>query len=157
MYGPPEKLPHNPKKIFRDFPDVFSDEYTRNSAVFAEQLKAFEGDRYMIGYFLRNEPIWGFVDGLNIAEEVLENECELASKDALIMFLSERYGWRYPNNLNSSWNTDFDSFDDLKKPIRKATSLSAAAEEDLTDFSRIMIERYVKIPSEAVKRLTRTI
>lgn len=149
---PLKNFPTTQKKIFRDFPDVFSDEYTRNSAVFAEQLKAFEGDRYMIGYFLRNEPIWGFVDGLNIAEEVLENECELASKDALIMFLSERYGGDI-NNLNSSWNTDFDSFDDLKKPIRKATSLSAAAEEDLTDFSRIMIERYVKIPSEAVKKV----
>lgn len=145
-------FPTTRRKIFRDFPDVFSSEYNANSATFADQLKAFEGDRYMIGYFLRNEPIWGFVEGLNIAEEVLENEAELDSKEALIKFLSDRYGGDI-DRLNRSWNTSFGSFADLKQPIRKATRLSKTAETDLTDFSKILIDRYVRIPSEAVKRV----
>ncbi len=146
------EFPTTAKNIFRDFPDVFSDEYKNNSSKFAEQIKAFEGDPYMIGYFLRNEPEWAFVNNLNIAEELLENEADLYSKNALIDFLSKRYSGSI-NKFNKAWNTSFSGFNQLKKKIRKASKLSDAAAHDLKDFSKKMIELYVKIPSQAVKML----
>lgn len=67
------KFPDTKQFIFRDFPDVFSEEYERNSGKCAEALKARADDPWMIGYFLRNEPSWAFVDNLVLADEVLYN------------------------------------------------------------------------------------
>jgi hypothetical protein len=52
-------FPSTQKKIFRDFPDVFSEEYKRNAAVFAQQLEPMKDDPCLIGYFLSNEPLRG--------------------------------------------------------------------------------------------------
>ncbi len=143
-------FPTTQKKIFRDFPDVFSDEYRNNAASFAKQLKAFEGDKFLLGYFLNNEPNWCFVSGLNIAEELLEHKDEFASKHHLIAYLSDRYNGDI-RELNGSWNTSFACFEELNGGIKKAASFSEASATDLRNFSRIMTESYVKIPSEAVK------
>ncbi|MDF2927009.1 MAG: Beta-agarase [Paenibacillaceae bacterium] len=145
-------FPQTEKKIFRDFPDVFSEEYQREAEKFAQQLKEFAGDSYLIGYFLRNEPTWAFVEDLNIAEELLAYPEDLASKDELIQFISNRYEGSI-EKLNAAWNTGFIFFEQLKEPIKKASRLSEAAAQDLEDFSEIMIRNYVRIPSEAVKRV----
>jgi hypothetical protein len=55
--------------LYRDFPDVFSEEYKANSAKFAQQLISYRDDPYMVGYFLRNEPQWAFGDQ-NLAYEM---------------------------------------------------------------------------------------
>lgn len=149
---PLRDFPETDKKIFRDFPDVYSEEYKVNSQRFAEQLEMFKDDKYMIGYFLRNEPTWAFIKGLIIAEELLESKENFCSKDVLIGFLSERYDGDI-SKFNLSWKTSLASFDGLKNPIRKASRLSKTAEKDLKDFSRNMIEMYVKIPSECVKKI----
>lgn len=143
-------FPETTKNIFRDFPDVFSDEYRNNSDQFAKQLENLKDDKYMIGYFLRNEPTWAFVNGLIIAEELLENKDHFYSKDEFIDFISIRYK-NDISKFNSSWAINISSFEALKLGIRKASKLSAIAEKDLKDFSKIMIELYVKIPSHAVK------
>ncbi|HZJ57928.1 MAG TPA: hypothetical protein VFD89_06765 [Clostridia bacterium] len=148
---PMRDFPETEKKIFRDFPDVFSDEYKVNALRYAQQLREFEGDRNMIGYFLRNEPIWAFVD-MNIAEKLLENEHMTDTKAELIKTLSDKYSGDIAG-FNAAWNLDLDSFGELKNSIRGATRLSPRALEDLEEFSRVMIERYVKIPSDAVKRV----
>lgn len=149
---PLRDFPETKAKIFRDFPDVFSEEYRINSESFSQQILQFKADKYMIGYFLRNEPTWAFIKGINIAEELLENPGEFYSKDACIAFLKERYSNNI-ENLNASWNLLLTSFEELKKGIRKASRLSPAALRDLRDFSKTMIELYVKIPSEALKKL----
>jgi hypothetical protein len=145
-------FPTTERIIFRDFPDVFSPEYEHNAEIYAEQLYKFEGDRYLIGYFLRNEPQWAFIEDLNIAEELLQCEGEYASREALIEFLSERYNDDI-DRLNKAWNLQLKGFEILNQPMRKASLFSAAAEKDLKDFSRMMIERYVRIPSVAAKRV----
>jgi hypothetical protein len=149
---PLKDFPDTREKVFRDFPDVFSDEYKKNSKKFAEQLVDFEEDPYLIGYFLRNEPQWAFIDGLNIAEELLENEKPLASKKYLIEFLVKRYEGDVCK-FNKAWNLNVAGFEKLNNCIRRAASLSESSKKDLKDFSKLMIERYVKLPSQECKKL----
>ncbi|REE85330.1 beta-galactosidase-like protein [Paenibacillus taihuensis] len=149
---PLDAFPTTEKLIFRGFPDVFSDEYQQNAVAFAQELEAFKGDPYMIGYFLRNEPEWAFINGLIIAEELLANSGDFASKDALIAYLEERYSGDIAG-LNAAWGLQLAAFADLKQPIRKAAQLSEAARIDLKAFSRQMIELYVKIPSVEAKKV----
>jgi hypothetical protein len=146
------QFPETKKKIFRDFPDVFSEEYRNNAISFAQEMKAFKDDPYMIGYFLRNEPEWAFIHGLIIAEELLENGENFDSKRELIRFLTERYEG-IVQNLNRAWGLQLSDFGELSQPIRKASQLSEQARQDLKAFSRIMIELYVKIPSEEIKKV----
>ncbi|QHW33563.1 hypothetical protein GZH47_24045 [Paenibacillus rhizovicinus] len=145
-------FPETERKVFRDFPDVFSTEYQENAERFARQLEAYRDDRYLIGYFLRNEPHWAFVEGLIIAEELLANPADLVSKRELIRYLEEQYGGDI-GRLNEAWRSGFGSFDDLRRPMRKAARQSTQTAADLRAFSRIMIERYVGIPSQAAKRV----
>lgn len=149
---PLEGFPDTEYKIFRDFPDVFSKEYEDNARKFAEQLEAFKEDRYMIGYFLRNEPQWAFIQDLNLAKILLEDDKPSASKDALIKFLAERYDGDI-EKLSKEWNMSFLSFDQLKNGLKDTSALSDKALSDLDDFSEIMIERYVSIPSREVKKI----
>lgn len=149
-------FPQTSERVFRDFPDVFADEYATAAEKFAAQLSEFEGDRNLIGYFLRNEPQWAFVDDLNPAEMLLEKPTRFASKDVLIQFLSERYGGDV-RKLNEAWRLGgaeaLSGFEELHRPLRSAASRSERAAEDLERFSRRMIDRYVSIPSEACKRV----
>lgn len=149
---PLEGFPSTESKVFRDFPDVFSPEYELNSQSFAESITPFKEEKNLIGYFLRNEPEWAFVVNLNIAEELLENENKLASKEKLIKVLSEKYE-NSISKFNNSWNLQLTSFEDLNNKIVKAASLSEAAKVDLKAFSEIMIRRYVEVPSKAIKNI----
>jgi hypothetical protein len=145
-------FPTTEKLIFRDFPDVFSKEYTDASAKYAEQLEACKGDPLLIGYFLRNEPHWAFVDHLNITEKMLAHQELFESKRAFIEFLSSRYQ-QSVEQWNKAWHTEFTDFDRLLEPLEHASSLSPQAEKDLSDFNRMMIEQYVKLPSLACKNV----
>lgn len=149
---PLDQFPETMKNIFRDFPDVFSDEYRSNAILFAQELHALKDDRNMIGYFLRNEPEWAFIHGLIIAEELLENSEDFVSKRELIQYLTDCYEGDV-NKLNKAWGIQLSDFSDLNRPIRKASQLSEQARQDLKAFSRIMIELYVKIPSEEIKKV----
>ena len=55
--------------LYRDFPDVFSEEYRQNAVEFARQLEGYRNDKFLIGYFLSNEPHWAFGDN-NLAFEM---------------------------------------------------------------------------------------
>ena len=143
------EFPATKQLIFRDFPDVLSREYRQEAARCAETLKARSGDPWMIGYFLRNEPAWAFVDNLLIADEVLRNPEPTACRDGLIDFLQERYGTA--EALAEAWQTPFTSFADLRRPIAKASSLSARALADIREFSAFLTEKYMRIPAEACR------
>ena len=148
-------FPSTTKTIFRDFPDVFSDEYRENADQFAAQLQEFRGDPLMIGYFLRNEPTWAFVQGLVIAEEVLATMPSTApgSRQALVAHLADVYGGDVAK-LNAAWKIELGSFAELEtRVIPHARRLSPAAHNDLLAFSRRMIRRYVEIPSKACRRV----
>lgn len=146
-----EGFPHTPEAIFRDFPDVFSPAYEESAARYAKGLEAFAQDPYLIGYFMRNEPAWAFVYGLNIAEEMLANPAQTASKDVFVERLERRYG--EVSAFNEAWGLELDSFEDLKKGIYKAASLSERAAADLQAFSEEMITRYVEIPARELRKV----
>jgi hypothetical protein len=145
-----ERFPETKISIFRDFPDVLSHEYKEDAERCAKFLSKYKNDPYMIGYFLRNEPMWAFVNNLIIAEEVLRNPAKTACKEKLVEFLKKKYG--NTQSFSEAWKRGFNNFNDLYKPLANASRLSEAAESDLRAFSRIMLEAYVAIPSVACRR-----
>jgi hypothetical protein len=145
LYG----FPRTEKMVFRDFPDVFSDEYERNSRRFAEQLQDVRGERSLIGYFLRNEPKWAFGD-CNVAARMLADGVRSVSRDRFAEWLKERYGDMAA--LNAAWGSGFAGFSTVaEQPIQLDQLDGEAASADVREFNRLMIERYVRVPSEACR------
>jgi hypothetical protein len=137
--------------LYRDFPDVFSDEYARAAERFAEQGTTFRDDPYLIGYFLDNEPLWAFGDN-NLASEMLATAAPSASRREFVAWIRNRYQ-DDPEHLSSAWNRGFSSFDELADtPIPDAERLSDQAKRDLWEFSGLMVDRYLSLPSAALRR-----
>lgn len=143
------RFPETSHKIFRDFPDVLSPEYQEDAKRCAQALLARRDDPWMIGYFLRNEPGWAFVDHLVIADEVLRDSENTHCKQGLIAWLKEQYADIAA--LNAAWQTSFADFDALNAPIEKASAFSKQAESDLRYFSAQLIRAYTAIPSAACR------
>lgn len=135
--------------IFRDFPDVFSPEYQENSLRYARQLADWKDDRMLIGYFLRNEPEFNFVENLCVADEVLRNPAQTFCRRELIAFLREKYGTA--DALNQSWGTAFAGFDTLEQPLEDCSHRYPQSAADLREFSRRLIVEYIRVPSLACR------
>lgn len=105
----------------------------------------------MIGYFLRNEPMWAFVDNLVLADEVLYNPARTVCKEKLIDFLKNRYG--SIESLNMAWRSSFDEFECLYQRQKAVSKWSAAAKEDMREFSRRMMRAYIEIPARACRQV----
>lgn len=146
----PNNFPTTRLKIFRDFPDVMSEEYAVNAEKFAMELKPYAGDPWLVGYFMRNEPEFAFVPGLLIADEVLRNPADSACRKAVIKALRGKYA--DIGRLNEKWNSEFSGFEDLGKPIPSVKDTYPGAGEDLSALSKMLIENYVGIPSRACKK-----
>lgn len=147
-------FPSTSTMLFRDFPDVFADEYAEQSERYAAGMIPWRDDPNLIGYFMRNEPNWAFVYDLNIAEEMLANPADLASKHAFVDWLRERYhgdagAWA------EAWGTaEYGDFEDvIREPHFRMATAVPGCEADLKAFSRIMIDRYVRVPAEALRRV----
>ena len=145
------RFPATSHKIFRDFPDVLSPEYREDAAKCAKALADRKDDPWMIGYFLRNEPSWAFVDNLIIADEVLRDKENTHCKQGLIAWLEEKYG--DITALNAAWETGYSSFEELYEPVEKASLFSLQAEKDLRTFSAELIRAYTAIPSVACREV----
>ena len=145
------RFPSTKEAIFRDFPDVLSPEYEEDAARCAEALTERKDDPWMIGYFLRNEPEWAFVNDLIIADEVLRRPRDSACRRGLIDWLRGKYGTA--EALSRAWNHPFAGFDALMEPIEHASAFSAQAREDLRAFSALLTERYVRVPAKACRKV----
>ena len=88
---------------------------------------------------------------MNIAEEMLANPAQTVSKDVFVERLERRYG--EVSAFNEAWGLELDSFEELKKGIYKAASLSERAAADLQAFSEEMITRYVEIPARELRKV----
>lgn len=144
------EFPSTSQCIFRDFPDVFSEEYSMQAERCAQALKAKKDDAFMIGYFLRNEPMWAFVDNLSLADEVLYNPARTACKEELVSFLKNRY--QKIECLNASWKSCYDGFEDLYLPQKDVSKRSEYAKQDMQEFSRQMMRAYIEIPVHACRQ-----
>ena len=147
---PLNNFPSTQVAIYRDFPDVFSDEYQANAAVFASQLEKFRDDPYLVGYFLRNEPNWAY-GYHNLAYEMFATTQASATKDAFISWLKERYQDDI-QAVNQAWNLELTGFDELKSQTFKEYP-SETANQDCNAFSEIMVKRYVDIPCDEVEKI----
>lgn len=138
------EFPSTEISIFRDFPDVFSQEYRCRAERCAKELEKRKDDPLMIGYFLRNEPAWAFVDHLVLADEVLYNPARTACRERLVEFLRERY--ESIQALNLAWNSSLESFEDLYLQQKDVSRRSEAAGRDMKEFSKQMLRAYIEIP-----------
>lgn len=148
---PMEGFPSTEQTLFRDFPDVFHSEYDKNAQHFSEQLLAMRDDRRLIGYFMRNEPHWAFVDGLNLTEQMLRSPIRFASKVRFVESLIEKY--KTVDSWNAAWNCSFERFEDLYDEVSFSDRTTCVARrEDFTAFNRLMIRRYVEVPAKYCKQ-----
>ncbi len=145
-------FPSTEVAIYRDFPDVFADEYRTNAAAFAAQLEEYKDDPYLVGYFLRNEPNWAF-GYHNLAYEMFATDQASATKDAFVRWIGERYKGDV-KAFGQAWNLDLDGFEALKAKTFKEYP-SETAREDFNAFSEIMVKRYVDIPCDEVEKVDR--
>jgi hypothetical protein len=137
--------------IFRDFPDVLSPEYRERSKQYAMKLTEWKHDQWLIGYFLRNEPEFHFVENLYIADEVLHNPAQTYCRARFVKYIEEKY--HTVKALNNTWGSDFVGFSDLTKPIDCCSSLYPGSMQDIVDFSVHLIREYIKVPSLACREV----
>lgn len=142
-------FPSTEVTIYRDFPDVFSDEYQQNAVKFAAQLEPFKDDPYLVGYFLRNEPQWAF-GYHNLAYEMFATDQASVTKQVFIDWLKERY--QTVDKLNAVWNLQLTDFAQLASQTFKEYP-SETAKTDCNDFSMIMVKKYVDVPCDEVQKV----
>ena len=140
-------LPNTPM-AFRDMPDVFHPAFIEDAAKYAEPLRESADDPAFIGYFLMNEPQWGFASELP-AEAMILNCPHCYSRRALADTLRQKYGtdaalataWQMPATFaavaDGPWNASFTS----------------QAKADLEAFSTVMVDRFFRTLSDACRKV----
>jgi hypothetical protein len=133
--------------VYRDFPDVFAPGFEQDAADYAADLRSTAADPAFIGYFLMNEPTWGFSTELPAAG-MLYNSDACATREELARWLKAKY----PGDgaLAAAWNMPVDYEWIARK--RFAGPLAPEALKDLRDFSVSMVERYFSLLSAAARK-----
>ena len=144
-----QNFPSTKILLFRDFPDVYDPAYKENSKEFAKQLETIKNDPYLVGYFLQNEPHWAFGEN-NIAFEMFATNQVSYSKIEMINCLKNKYVT--VENLNKAWDLNLSSITGLlMKTFKDVPSKTALT--DFWDFSGVMVDEYVKVVCDEVKRV----
>jgi hypothetical protein len=129
-------FPRTPK-LFRDFPDVWHPVWPEEVEAYAQQLVPLRNDPALIGYFLMNEPTWGFAAQCP-AEGLLAHAPCGPGRDALAAFLRERHANH--EALSRAWGMPV-TFDAITSG-EKFTRPPKAALPDLHDFSSVMAQKF---------------
>ena len=143
--------PSTEQPLFRDFPDVFSPQFEQESRRYARGLRSRRDDPLMVGYFMRNEPAWAFVYGLNMAEETLANPADSYAKRTFVGRLRSQY--TDIQSLNRQWGSAFESFEALAHAPHGFAASAPGAGDDLRRFSEELIDRYVRVPADALRQV----
>jgi hypothetical protein len=138
----------NTPMVFRDFPDVFHPNFASDAASFAEQLYETVDDPAFIGYFLMNEPTWGFAKETP-AEGMLFNTPSYVTRGALTEFLRERYG--NDGELSAAWGIST-GLEAIAEGAWGAP-LNQRAITDLEAFSTVMVEKLFSGLSDACREV----
>lgn len=134
--------------IYRDFPDVFDSRFEGAAREYAEQLRETKDDPAFIGYFLMNEPTWGFASE-SPAAGMLFNTPDCEARKRLAQFLGEKYGDSAA--LSKAWDIET-TLEAIEKGPWK-TRLTPAAEKDLNAFSEIMVDRFFGTLTDACRKV----
>jgi hypothetical protein len=134
--------------VYRDFPDVFHPDFVRAAEQFAQPLEETRDDPAFIGYFLMNEPTWGFAQETPAAG-MLFNTPHCHSRRALADFLRLKYA--SDGALSQAWKMPA-AFERLADGDWTAP-LTPAAQADLADFSEVMVQTLFGGLSAACRRV----
>jgi hypothetical protein len=133
--------------VYRDFPDVFHPGFEDDAVEYASQLTETRDDPAFIGYFLMNEPTWGFSRELPAAGMLyLTESCH--TRTELVRFLKTRHAG--DAGLQAAWK--------MPVTLDKVASgkwggvLTKEATDDLREFSVLMVERYFQVISSACRK-----
>ena len=134
--------------LYRDMPDVYSEEFREATRRWARHLAAFGDDPGLVGYFMANEPKWAF-GASNLAAEMLEAHPGTETRKALAHWLRTRYK-NDAADWSVAWGLGLTSFDDvLDQIVPGAADRSETAKQDLWDFSKEMVRAWAGIPGLA--------
>lgn len=122
--------------VYRDFPDVFHPDFSQIAQAFAEPLRSTADDLAFIGYFLMNEPTWGFAQETPAAG-MLFNTSSCFSRQALADFFQRKYADE--DTLSAAWKLPV-TFRSLREGVW-TQPLTPEAKNDLADFSKVMVEK----------------
>lgn len=134
------------KMIYRDFPDVFHADFKRDAQEYGEQLRDTLDDPALIGYFLMNEPTWGFSREAPAAG-MLFNTPACETRQELARFLGKKYGGSAA--LAKAWNIQATLEEIAEGPWSRR--LTPEAVKDLTGFSAVMVTLFFSSLSEGCK------
>ena len=138
----------NSTTIYRDFPDIYHPGFALDVEELAGQLRETRTDPSFIGYFLMNEPNWGFSSEPPGAGMLFTSpKCE--TRKVLTEFLLKRYGSEQA--LADAWAIPVTLAAIAEGPWK--TPLPAKAKSDLADFSAIMVEKFFKDLCQACRRI----
>ena len=136
------------QKVFRDFPDVFADTFTRDCDAYAQQLVETRDDPAMIGYFLMNEPTWGFANQTP-AHGMLINNDRSATRSALATFIRDKYGNEAA--MQAAWGGEV-RFETIEHATWRG-EFTKPAIADLEAFSTAMVDRLMRGMSDACAKV----
>jgi hypothetical protein len=149
---PMPEYPGTAISLYRDFPDVFAAEFRDSARRWAQHLAAFREDPLLVGYFMRNEPLWAF-GANNLAAEMLEAGPGTATRRELARWLGQKYGGDAATWARA-WGLGLASFEEVVSAlVPRAADRSPAAKEDLWAFSKEMVKAYVAIPAEECRKV----
>ncbi len=140
--------PRHTGTVFRDFPDVFAEEFAEDAHEYAQQLCETAGDPALIGYFLMNEPQWGFASQTP-AEGMLLNTPKCASRRKLAEMLQQRYG--DDQRLAAAWAAPA-TLDEVAEGQWRHP-LNEVALSDLTEFSTRMVKKLFETLTFACRKV----
>lgn len=144
LYAPQYTTP----MVYRDLPDVYDERFEADAVEFARQLEESVGDPAMIGYFLMNEPTWGFA-AETPAAGMLYTYPEGPARERLAAFMEERY--QTDAALADDWGIPT-SFEEIRRGLFPH-QLTERAREACASFSGEMVTRFFSTLTQACRRV----
>lgn len=132
--------------IYRDFPDIYADTFPSDAERIAEGLEPTRDDAALVGYFLENEPEWGFADEPPAAGMLYTTD-GCATRTAFADWLRDRHGG--DDGLAAAWDLDV-TLAEIETG-RWERPLPDAATPDLKAFSTVMVDRLYGVISDACR------
>jgi len=109
----------------------------------AKSLPAHANDSLIIGYFIVNEPIYE-----NIPHMVPVLDGHYACKRRFVQWLVAKY--QRIAAFNTAWESEAANFDDLTDRVLNVKS--AAAKQDVHDFTGVFLDEYFRLITESFRR-----
>jgi len=140
--------PQRVTNIYRDFPDVYDEDFEKDALDYAQVLSVTKEDPALIGYFMMNEPTWAFSSELPAAG-MLFNTPSCMTRLECKRFLADRYG--DDETLSKNW--DMEVTLDQVGVGKWEKRFTEQALIDLKAFSQIMVEKFFSTLAKACREV----